>query len=69
MYFTDSTLTFINNTLGATIHMVCRNQTRGEEAKQDVIQQSGNDVSIFLAQFNLKPFYLLVVDMLLCSCY
>ena len=26
--------------------MVCRNQTRGEQAKQDIIQQSGNNVSI-----------------------
>ena len=43
---------FYYNTLGATVHMVCRNQTRGEEAKQDVVQQSGNNVSIRLTDLH-----------------
>ena len=30
---------------GATVHMVCRNPERGEQAKQDIISESGNDVS------------------------
>ncbi len=29
---------------GATVHIVCRNSTRGEEAKQDIVSQTGNDV-------------------------
>ncbi|XP_064394208.1 dehydrogenase/reductase SDR family member 12-like [Halichondria panicea] len=28
---------------GATVHIVCRNSTRGEEAKQDIVSQTGND--------------------------
>ncbi|XP_023687572.1 dehydrogenase/reductase SDR family member 12 isoform X1 [Paramormyrops kingsleyae] len=28
---------------GGTVHLVCRNRERAEEAKQDVIQQSGNE--------------------------
>ena len=31
---------------GATVHMVCRNQERGEKAKQDIVSESGNDVSL-----------------------
>ena len=30
---------------GATVHMVCRNLERGEQAKQDIVSESGNDVS------------------------
>jgi dehydrogenase/reductase SDR family protein 12 len=30
---------------GAVIHMVCRNATKGEEAKQDIIKSTGNEVS------------------------
>jgi len=29
--------------LGATVHMVCRNQTRGEKAKEEIISESGNE--------------------------
>ena len=32
--------------LGATVHMVCRNPSRGEEAKQSIITESGNDVML-----------------------
>lgn len=28
---------------GATVHMVCRSQERGEQAKQDIVSESGND--------------------------
>ena len=31
--------------VGATVHMVCRNSERGEKAKQDIVSESGNDVS------------------------
>ncbi len=30
---------------GATVHMVCRNPAKGEEAKQDIVSQTGNCVS------------------------
>lgn len=38
-------LHFINNFPGAVIHMVCRNQSKGEEAKQDIIRETGNEVN------------------------
>lgn len=28
---------------GATVHLVCRSQTRGEEAKQEIVSESGNE--------------------------
>ena len=31
---------------GATVHLVCRNQTRGEEAKQEITSESGSDVRV-----------------------
>ena len=31
---------------GATVHIVCRNTTRGEEAKQEIISETGNDVRV-----------------------
>ena len=30
--------------LGATVHMVCRNPTRGEDVKQEIISKSNNEV-------------------------
>ncbi len=30
---------------GATVHMVCRNPSRGENAKEDIVSQTGNNVS------------------------
>ena len=29
---------------GATVHIVCRNAARGEEARQDIVTRTGNDV-------------------------
>ena len=33
-----------DDSAGATVHMVCRNQSRGEEARQEIMSESGNDV-------------------------
>jgi dehydrogenase/reductase SDR family protein 12 len=40
---------------GATVHMVCRSKERGEAARQEIVDQSKNQVLIDLFQdFNLK---------------
>ena len=33
---------------GAVVHLVCRNQQRGEEARLEIVSQSGNDVGIYI---------------------
>ena len=33
---------------GATVHIVCRNETKGEEAKREIVSESGNEVSAAL---------------------
>ena len=30
-------------TKGATVHMICRSETRGEEARKEIVESSGND--------------------------
>jgi NADP-dependent 3-hydroxy acid dehydrogenase YdfG len=44
-YIVNVTIIIIKYSTGATVHMVCRNQERGEQAKQDIMSESGNDVS------------------------
>ena len=36
---------------GATVHMVCRNSALGEQAKQEIISQSGNNVGLVTPPF------------------
>ena len=35
---------FIFYLTGGTVHMVCRNKERGEEAQKDIKEKSGNQV-------------------------
>ena len=33
--------------LGGTVHMVCRNRDKAEEARVDIVNESGNTVNVF----------------------
>lgn len=37
---------------GGTVHMVCRNEDKAEEAREDIVNESGNTVSVALSLTN-----------------
>ena len=62
--------------LGATVHMVCRNPTRGEDVKQEIISKSNNEVGhtqVFPFSYSSSPFppalfsFFLFDPLLICS--
>ena len=43
--------------LGATVHMVCRNQTRGEKAKEEIVSESGNEVGLMYLLISYELYF------------
>lgn len=42
--FSVVSLSFLSQSAGATVHMVCRSKDKGEEARQELITATGNNV-------------------------
>lgn len=40
--------------LGGTVHMLCRNKDRAEEARKEIVEQSKNEVNVMLHIFHMR---------------
>ena len=46
VYITRTCFPDVNIILGGTVHLVCRNRERGEEAKTEIAESTGNQVGL-----------------------